>query len=72
MERIDITLKRDGSPSVTLTFSDDDPDAARERLEFLTFILKPFAASERKPAERPAPKPATRVPSQAITSGDPK
>jgi hypothetical protein len=60
MEKIDITLKRDGASPITLTFHEGEPEAARERLEFLNFVLRPFAGAEKKPAEKQPLKPAAR------------
>jgi hypothetical protein len=58
MDRIDITLKREGASAITLTFAENEPDAARERLDFLTFILRPFTGAEgKRVAEKPASKP---------------
>jgi len=70
MERIDITLKRDGASPITLTFTESEPEAARERLDFLTFVLRPFAGAEKKAAEKLVVKPAPRP--TAPPSGEPK
>ena len=56
MEKIDVTVKRDGAPAITLTFTETEPDAARERLEFLTFVLRPFTGTDIKKLDKPLAK----------------
>jgi len=60
MEKIDITLKRDGASPITLTFCESEPEAARERLEFLAFVLRPLVGAEKRAFEKQPPKPAAR------------